>query len=170
MSIYPDAPVATAVAHAAAAGRVGMSTRPDPERSGAVENSHPEMPSSQASLGLVRTHPLTKPPSMPPSRRTRSSYGPPYPLGRWSLEESTYPRFLGPTQLISHTTYLFYGFVKGLNGAFVEYLPNFIVIIVFLGLGRERFLPLARYTHRSLLRISPTLLPPLSLLQHRPGS
>ena len=35
-SIQPDAPVATA-ARAAAAGLVSMSTRPDPERSGAVE-------------------------------------------------------------------------------------------------------------------------------------
>ena len=33
---YPDAPVATA-APAAAPGSVSMSTRPDPERSGAVE-------------------------------------------------------------------------------------------------------------------------------------
>ena len=48
------------------------------------------------------------------------------------------------------------------NLSFIDYLPNCIVIIVFLGLGRERFLPLARYTHRSLLRIWPTLLPPLS--------
>ena len=36
VSIQPDAPVATA-ARAAGTGRVGMSTRPDPDRSGAVE-------------------------------------------------------------------------------------------------------------------------------------
>ena len=36
LSIYPDAPVVTA-ACAAATGRVSMSTRPDPERSGTVE-------------------------------------------------------------------------------------------------------------------------------------
>ena len=34
----------------------------------------------------------------------------------------------------------------------VDYLPNCVVIIVFVGFGRERFLPLARFTHRSLLQ------------------
>ena len=42
------------------------------------------MPSSPGSVGLARAHPLTKSQAMEPSRKTWSSYGPPYPLGRWS--------------------------------------------------------------------------------------
>ena len=34
----------------------------------------------------------------------------------------------------------------------IDYLPNCVVIIVFVGLRRERFLPSARYTHRILLQ------------------
>ena len=49
-------------------------------------DSHPETPSSPGSVGLARAHPLTKTQAMEPSRQTRSSYGPPYPLGRWSSE------------------------------------------------------------------------------------
>ena len=41
------------------------------------------MPSSPGSVGLARAHPLTKNQAMEPSRQTWSSYGPPYPLGRW---------------------------------------------------------------------------------------
>ena len=64
-----------------------MSTRLDPERSGTVEiRSHPEMPSSPGSVGLARAYPLIKIQAMEPSRQTWSSYGPPYPLGRWSSE------------------------------------------------------------------------------------
>ena len=90
------APVATA-ASAAATGSVSMSTRPDPEGSGTVEiatrrcprirhggDSHPEMPSSPGSVRLARAHPLTKTQAMEPSRQSWSSYGLPYPLGRWS--------------------------------------------------------------------------------------
>ena len=47
-------------------------------------DSHPEMPSSSGSAGLTQTHALTKSQAVAPSRRTRSSDGPPYPLGRWS--------------------------------------------------------------------------------------
>ena len=47
-------------------------------------NSHPETPSSPGRVGLARAHPLTKTQAMEPSRETRSSYGPPYPLRRWS--------------------------------------------------------------------------------------
>ena len=43
------------------------------------------MSSSPGSVGLARAHPLTKTQAMEPSRQTLSSYGPPYPLGRWSL-------------------------------------------------------------------------------------
>ena len=43
------------------------------------------MPSSPGSVGLARAHPLTKTQAMEPSRQTWSSYGPPYPLGRWCL-------------------------------------------------------------------------------------
>ena len=43
------------------------------------------MPSSPGSVGLARAHPLTKTQAMEPFRQTWSSYGPPYPLGRWSL-------------------------------------------------------------------------------------
>ena len=42
------------------------------------------MPSSPGSVGLARAHPLTKTQAMASSRQTWSSYGPPYPLGRWS--------------------------------------------------------------------------------------
>ena len=42
------------------------------------------MSSSPGSVGLARAHPLTKTQAMEPSRQTWSSYGPPYPLGRWS--------------------------------------------------------------------------------------
>ena len=50
------------------------------------------MPSSPGGVGLARAHPLTKPQAMEPSRQTRSSYGPPYPLGRWSSAATTcYP-------------------------------------------------------------------------------
>ena len=42
-------------------------------------------------MGLARAHPLTKTQAMEPSRQTRSSYGPPYPLGRWS--SVTFARF-----------------------------------------------------------------------------
>ena len=48
-------------------------------------DSHPEMSSSPGSVGLARAHPRTKTQAMEPSRQTWSSYGPPYPLGRWSL-------------------------------------------------------------------------------------
>ena len=47
-------------------------------------DSHPETPSSPSSVGLARDHPLTKTQATEPSRQTRSSYGPLYPLGRWS--------------------------------------------------------------------------------------
>ena len=49
-------------------------------------DSHPEMSSSPGSVGLARAHPRTKTQSMEPSRQTWSSYGPPYPLGRWSSD------------------------------------------------------------------------------------
>ena len=62
---------------------VSMSTRPDPERSGAVEIATRRCPRLRVVWDL-RAHPLTKTQAMEPSRRTRSSYGPPYPLGRWS--------------------------------------------------------------------------------------
>ena len=77
------APVATAArARAAATGLVSMSTR----RIRHGGDSHPEMPSSPGSVGRARAHPLTKTQAMEPSRQTWSSYGPPYPLGRWSSE------------------------------------------------------------------------------------
>ena len=41
-------------ARADATGRVGMSIRSDPERSGAVEVATREMPSSPVSVGLAR--------------------------------------------------------------------------------------------------------------------
>ena len=63
-------------------GLVSMSTRPDPEGSGTVEMTTRR--SSPGSVGLVRAHPLTKTQAMEPSRQTWPSYGPPYPLGRWS--------------------------------------------------------------------------------------
>ena len=63
-------PVATAAARAAATGHGG--------------DSHPETSSSPGTVGLARAHPLTKIQAMEPSRQTWSSYGPPYPLGRWS--------------------------------------------------------------------------------------
>ena len=47
-------------------------------------DSHPEMPSSPGSVGLARAHPQTNTQVLEPSRQTRSCYGPPYPLGRWS--------------------------------------------------------------------------------------
>ena len=75
------APVATA-ARAAATGFVSMSTRPDPEGSDTVEIATRRCP--RRSVGLARAHPLTKTQAMEPSRQTWSSYGPPYPLGRWS--------------------------------------------------------------------------------------
>ena len=77
---------AAATARAAATGPVSMSTRPDPEASDTVEIrcSHPEMSSSPGSVRIARAHQLTKTQAMEPSRQTWSSYGPPYPLGRWS--------------------------------------------------------------------------------------
>ena len=63
-------------------GLVSMSTRPDPEGSDTVEMTTRR--SSPGSVGLVRAHPLTKTQAMEPSRQTWPSYGPPYPLGRWS--------------------------------------------------------------------------------------
>ena len=51
------------------------------------------MPSSPGSVGLARAHPVTKTQAMEPSRQTWSSYGPPYPLGRWSsATHSTLPQ------------------------------------------------------------------------------
>ena len=47
-------------------------------------DSHPETPSTPGCVGLVRAHPLTKTQALEPSRQTRSSYGPLYPLRRWS--------------------------------------------------------------------------------------
>ena len=41
------------------------------------------MSSSPGIVGLARAHPLTKTQAMESSRQTWSSYGPPYPLGRW---------------------------------------------------------------------------------------
>ena len=43
-------------------------------------------------MGLARVHPLTKTQAMEPSRQTRSSDGPPYPLGRWSCSTCSTPR------------------------------------------------------------------------------
>ena len=48
------------------------------------------MPSSPGSVGLARAHPLIKTQAMESSRQTWSSYGPPYPLGRWSSELRNY--------------------------------------------------------------------------------
>ena len=73
-----------------------MSTLPDPERSGAVEISHPEIPSSPGSVGLARAHPLTKTQAMEPSRQARSSYGPPYPLGHWTSLSAIYTLCVSP--------------------------------------------------------------------------
>ena len=56
----------------------------DPIRHGG--DSHPEMSFSPGSVELARVHPLTKTHAMEPSRQTWSSYGPPYPLGRWSSD------------------------------------------------------------------------------------
>ena len=56
-------------------------------------DSHPEMSSSPGSVGLARAHPLTETLAMEPSRQTWSSYGPPCPLGRWSLTSDS-PRML----------------------------------------------------------------------------
>ena len=42
------------------------------------------MISSPGSVRLARAYPLTKGQAMEFFRQTRSSYGPPYPLGRWS--------------------------------------------------------------------------------------
>ena len=50
VSIYPDAPVATAAHAAAATGRVGSSTLSDPERFVAVEIATRMMPSSPSSV------------------------------------------------------------------------------------------------------------------------
>ena len=80
------APVAT-TARGAATGPVSMSTRPDPEGSDTVEIANPEMSSSPGTVGLALAHPLTKTQAMEPSRQTWSSYGPPYPLGRWSSDK-----------------------------------------------------------------------------------
>ena len=49
-------------------------------------DSHPEMSSSPGSMGLARAHPLTKTQDMESFRQTWSSYGPPYPVGRWSSD------------------------------------------------------------------------------------
>ena len=46
-------------------------------------DSHLEAPSSPGSVGLARARPPAKTQAMEPSRQARSSYGPPYPLGRW---------------------------------------------------------------------------------------
>ena len=48
------------------------------------------MSSSPGSVGLARAHPLTKTQAMEPSRQTWCSYGPPYPLGRWSSGLNTF--------------------------------------------------------------------------------
>ena len=80
------APVATA-ARAAATGPVNMSTRPDPEESDTVEIATRRCPRPQVVWDLRElAHPLTKTGAMEPPRQTWSSYGPPYPLGRWSSE------------------------------------------------------------------------------------
>ena len=81
VSIYPGVPVAAA-ARAAATGRVSMSTRPDPKRSGAVEIASRRCPCLRVVWDLARAHPLTKTQAMEPSRQIWSSYGPPYlPVG-----------------------------------------------------------------------------------------
>ena len=46
------------------------------------------MSSSPGSVGLARAHPLAKAQAMEPSRQTRSSYGPPYTLGRLSSDHT----------------------------------------------------------------------------------
>ena len=48
--------------------------------------NHQEVFSSPGSVGLARAHSRTKTQAIEPSRQTRSSYGPLYPLGRWSPE------------------------------------------------------------------------------------
>ena len=65
-------------------------------------DSHPEMPSSPGSVVLARAHPLTKTQAMEPSRQTWSSYGPPYPLGRWSSRLAV-PACCIPVYYIIHT-------------------------------------------------------------------
>ena len=77
------APVATA-ARAAATEPVSMSTRPDSEGSDTVEIATRRCPRLRLVWDLS-AHPLTKTQAMEPSRQTWSSYGPPYPLGRWYL-------------------------------------------------------------------------------------
>ena len=60
-----------------------MSIGPDPERSGTMDIK-PEIPSRPGNVGHARAYPSTKAQALEPSRQTRSSYGPPFPLGRWS--------------------------------------------------------------------------------------
>ena len=57
-----------------------------PERGRCGGDSHPGESSLPGSVGLARAHPLTKTEAMRPSRRTWSSYRPPYPFGRWSSD------------------------------------------------------------------------------------
>lgn len=64
--------------------RWGTSTRSDPKRDSCGGDSHPEESSPTGRVGLARAYPLTNIKAMRPSRLTRSSYDPPYPLGRWS--------------------------------------------------------------------------------------
>ena len=79
MSTRPptDAPVAIA-----APAHVDPTTRSREIR--CVGDSHPWKTYFAGGVGLARGHPLTKTQAMPPARRTRSSYDPPYPLGRRS--------------------------------------------------------------------------------------
>ena len=83
------APVAT-TARAAATGLVSMSNRPDPEGSDTVEIATRRCPRLRVVWDLIELHPLTKTQAMEPSRQTWSSYGPPYPLGRWSSVRVSY--------------------------------------------------------------------------------
>ena len=64
---------------------VSMSTRPGPEGSGTVEIATRRCPRLRVVWDL--RSPTNKTQAMEPSRQTWSSYGPPYPLGRWSEEK-----------------------------------------------------------------------------------
>ena len=56
--------------------------------------------------------------------------------------------------------------------AFIDYLPNCNFSILFLDLGRELFVSLARCTHRSLLQVPAYLAhaSAVSHTSHQPGS
>ena len=82
---------------------MSVSTRPDPEGSGTVEIATRRCPRLRVVWDLRELTHQQKTQAMEPSRQTWSSYGPPYPLGRWPWWRKSPSRSISPRHEEEHT-------------------------------------------------------------------